>query len=288
MKVLVLGANGMLGNEIFQAISKSNNIDSYGTLRHSNLLNQFAPELSAKLIDGVEASNLEGVRKILRSLLPEKVINCIAINHFDRTRDQIDAAYKINVLLPHFLAKECRKIGSRLIHISTDGVFSGIKGGYSEFDIPDPIDEYGLQKLQGEVYYENCITLRTSMIGHSLNGQSGLLDWFLGQQDFCKGYINAMFSGLPTIEIANIIKDIIIPDASLTGLYHLSADPISKYEVLELIASEYEKKIELIADNSFTINRTLDSSKFKLHTGYTAPSWEKLISHMKNAHQKFK
>jgi dTDP-4-dehydrorhamnose reductase len=278
----------MLGSAIFRRLSASSNIDVYGAVRKENKSKIFTPNLRSSLVSGIEALNPEGVRNILNQLMPNIVINCIAINYIGKTQAEIQDAYQVNALLPHSLAEYCKSIGARFIHISTDGVFSGIKGGYTELDTPDPIDEYGVQKLKGEVFNENCITLRTSMIGHNLDGASGLVDWFLNQRTSCKAYTNALFSGLTTYEIANIIQDIIVTDTSLSGLYHLSADPISKYGILELIASEYEKKIELIADGSYIINRTLDSSKFKLHTSYIPPKWDQLIKQMKISHQNYK
>ena len=275
----------MLGSAIFLRLSASSNINVYGALRKESKSKIFTPNLRSNLLFGLEASNPESVRNILNQLLPNIVINCIAINHIGKTQLEIQVAYQVNAVLPHLLVECCRSIGARLIHISTDGVFSGIEGSYTELDTPDPIDEYGIQKLRGEFFDENSITLRTSMIGHSLDGESGLVDWFLKQGNSCKAYTNALFSGLTTYEIANIIQDIIVHDTSLSGLYHLSADPISKYEILELIASEYEKKIELIADSSYIINRTLDSSKFKFHTRYKAPTWDQLIKQMKICHQ---
>jgi dTDP-4-dehydrorhamnose reductase len=278
----------MLGSAIFRRLSASSNIDVYGAVRKESEGKIFTPNLRSRLLSGVEAINPESIRNLLNQLLPNIVINCIAINHIGKTQVEIHGAYQVNALLPHSLAEHCKSIGARFIHISTDGVFSGTKGGYTELDTPDPIDEYGVQKLKGEVLNENCITLRTSMIGHSLDGASGLVDWFLNQKTSCKAYTNALFSGLTTYEIANVIQDIIITDTSLSGLYHLSADPISKYEILKLIASEYEKKIELIADGSYIINRTLDSSKFKLLTSYQSPGWDQLIKQMKISHQHYK
>ncbi len=278
----------MLGSAIFRRLSASSNIDVYGAVRKGSKSKIFTPNLRSSLLSEIEALNPESIRNLLNQLSPRVVINCIAINYIGKTQVEIQGAYQVNALLPHSLSEYCKSIGARFIHISTDGVFSGIKGDYTELDTPDPIDEYGVQKLKGEVFYENCITLRTSMIGHSLDGESGLVDWFLNQRTSCKAYTNAFFSGLTTYEIANIIQDIIIPDISLSGLYHLSADPISKYGILELIASEYDKKVELIADGSYIINRTLDGTKFKLHTNYKPPKWDQLIKQMKIIHQNFK
>lgn len=272
----------MLGGAIFRRLSASSNIDVYGSVRKGAKNEILTPNLRSNLLSGMEAMNPESVGNILNQLSPNIVINCIAINHIGKTQAEIQGAYQVNAVLPHLLVKCCSSIGARLIHISTDGVFSGSRGGYTELDMPDPVDEYGEQKLMGEVVDKHCITLRTSMIGHSPNGRSGLLDWFLGLNGSCKGYTNAMFSGLPTDEIAHVIADIIIPNAALSGIYHLSSSPISKYHLLTLIASEYGKKIKIIPEDNYVIDRTLDSSKFKLLTGYEPQNWAQLINNMKN------
>jgi len=175
-------------------------------------------------------------------------------------------------------------MGSRLIHISTDCVYSGAKGNYMESDPADCEDIYGRSKLLGEVDYPHAITLRTSTIGHELQSMHGLLDWFLCQKKQCNGYTRAIFSGLPTIVLAQIIRDIVIPNTILTGLYHISAEPISKYELLKLIADEYGKTIDIIKDEKFTIDRSLNSNRFQNATGFKSASWPDLIKLM-HSHQ---
>jgi dTDP-4-dehydrorhamnose reductase len=167
-----------------------------------------------------------------------------------------------------------------MIHVSTDCVFSGKKGNYREDDFCDALDLYGKSKILGEVDYPHAITLRTSTIGPELQSSYGLLNWFLSQGGSCKGYSQAIFSGLPTVVFARIIRDIVIPHVELSGLYHVAASPINKFDLLGLIAKSYQKDIEIIQDDSFKIDRSLNSEKFRRATGYDSPTWPQLIKLM--------
>jgi dTDP-4-dehydrorhamnose reductase len=167
-----------------------------------------------------------------------------------------------------------------LIHISTDCVFSGEKGGYVESDFADARDVYGKSKALGEVDYPHAVTLRTSTIGHELKSEYGLLDWFLSQQGRCKGYTRAIFSGLPTVVFAQVVRDVVIPHEKLSGLYHVAAKSINKFDLLNLIADVYGKDIEIVPDEKLVIDRSLDANRFRLATGYVAPEWSDLIKWM--------
>jgi len=183
--------------------------------------------------------------------------------------------------LPHRLAKLCSLAEARLIHISTDCVFDGRKGMYKEEDISDAEDLYGKSKYIGEVHsLSHVVTLRTSIIGHELNSHSSLVDWFLSQRDSVKGYKQAIFSGLPTVELADVIRKFVINNVNLRGLYHVSSSPIDKHSLLCLIASTYSVDNEIAIDDKVKIDRSLDSSKFQREAGYTAPVWEELINKM--------
>ena len=171
-------------------------------------------------------------------------------------------------------------IGARLIHMSTDCVFSGSVGMYTESTFPDANDLYGRSKYLGEVDYLNAITLRTSIIGHELSGSKSLVCWFLSQMGSVKGFKKAIFSGLPTIEIAKVIRENVLPNTSLRGTYHLSVDPINKYDLLKLIARQYEKEIDIIPDESYVIDRSLNSERFRLATGFKPKPWPQLIKEM--------
>ncbi|MCX7144299.1 MAG: SDR family oxidoreductase, partial [Proteobacteria bacterium] len=186
----------------------------------------------------------------------------------------------INTLLPHRLAALCQATAARLVHISTDCVFSGEKGDYLEADFPDAYDLYGRTKLLGEVDYPHAITLRTSMIGHELAGSRSLIGWFLAQQGSVKGYTEVIFSGLPTVELSRVVRDFVLPRPDLRGVYHVAAKPISKYELLRLVAEIYRKTIKIVPDDQVISDRSLNAHRFCDSTGYVAPTWPELIRGM--------
>jgi dTDP-4-dehydrorhamnose reductase len=173
-----------------------------------------------------------------------------------------------------------RENHSRLIQISSDGVFSGAKGKYTEEDFPDATDIYGTAKLLGEVRESHAITIRVSIIGHELGTSTGLLEWFLSQESQCRCFTRSIFSGLPTVVLAEIIRDIVVPRSELTGIYHVAAMPISKFDLLSLVAEIYGKKIEIIPETQRVIDRSLTADKFYRQTGYSAPGWRQLVETM--------
>ena len=191
------------------------------------------------------------------------------------------SALPINAMLPHRLSRLCGLINAKLIHISTDCVFSGRKGMYAETDVSDAEDLYGKSKYIGEVSDQpHVLTLRTSIIGHELGSSSSLIDWFLSQSGTVKGYSKAIFSGLPTVEVARVIVDYVIPNSDLRGLYHLSVEPIDKYSLLREVARVYEKDMTIIPSDELSIDRSLDSTRFRSLVGYVPPSWLDLIKAM--------
>jgi len=283
MKILVIGATGMLGNTLFRFLtdnSVSNEV--LGTIRSSGNLNLFDDKYRNCLISNIDIENHDSLVNLLSNIRPDVVINCAGIIKQLKNASDPLPVISINAYYPHKLAKLCSLLDARLIHISTDCVFSGRKGGYKEEDECDASDLYGLSKNIGEVKYDNCLTIRTSMIGHELNSSNSLVDWFLHQEGQVNGYSKAIFSGLPTVELANVINSYILPDSDLHGLYHVSAEQISKFDLLNLVSKIYNKKITIINDENVVINRSLDSAKFKKITGYVPPDWEKLIISMKD------
>lgn len=271
----------MLGHVLFDILSQSNCFDVSGTVRNIEGVNKWLrAELLSKIIDRIEADNYDGLKKLIFEKSPDVVINCIGIiKQLPMANDPL-VAIGINALFPHRLAQLCGEQGCRLIHISTDCVFSGQKGNYSENDPSDAADLYGKTKYLGEVRYPHSITLRTSIIGHELKGKYGLVEWFMAQNQKIRGYRKAIFSGFPTIELARIISDYVIPNDELNGIYHVSSEPISKFDLLNIIAKKYKKNIEIEPYDGACENRSLDSSAFHNATGYNPPSWEKLVDNM--------
>ena len=280
MKVLILGAGGMLGNAAIRVMCENQHLEVLGTIRSNNIPQIFSTETAKKIITGVDVTNQDSLVKLFADLRPDVVINCIGLVKQLAEVDDPLIALPINAMLPHQLANLCGLAGARLVHISTDCVFSGTKGNYKETETSDATDLYGKSKYLGEVSYPHTITLRTSIIGHELQSAHGLIGWFLSQNQQCKGYKKAIFSGLPTVALARIIRDIVIPNPDLSGVYHVATEPISKYDLLSLVADIYGKAIEIVPDVQLVINRSLNAEKFKQATGYTAPKWPELIKLM--------
>lgn len=279
-KILVLGASGMLGNAVLRIFSQSNEFIVTGTVRSNKSINYFPKNLHNLIISGIDIENTDNLHSLFDEVKPNIVINCIGLVKQLSDANNPLTAIPINSLFPHKLASMCASSDARLIHMSTDCVFTGNKGMYTEDDIPDAQDLYGISKRLGEVSYSNTLTLRTSIIGHELNGNRSLIDWFLSQEGSVKGFDKAIFSGLPTTVIGTLIRDYIIPNSTLTGIYHVSAKPISKYDLLLLVADIYGKDIEIIKDNELKIDRSLDSSRFRKATGFNPPTWPELIKLM--------
>jgi len=281
-KVLILGGTGMLGHTLFREFSQQEDMDVYATARTGNSLEcWFPPALLKKVKVGVDADNFDTVIGAFASVQPDLVINCIGLIKQQSIANDPLSAITINSQLPHRISLVCRTAGARLIHISTDCVFDGKKGQYLETDPSNAIDLYGRSKFLGEVAYPpHCITLRTSIIGHELKGKLGLVEWFLNQEGWVRGFTRAIYSGFPTLEFARIIADYVIPNDQLTGIYHVSSNPISKYDLLKLVAERYKKQIEIDAYEDFVIERSLDSTLFRRLTGYQPPSWSELIDLM--------
>lgn len=280
MKVLVIGTTGMLGNAMIRVLSEKVNWQVFGTARSESAKRLFMPDIAARLVYNVDVEQHDSLVRAMTQIRPDVVINCVGlVKQLSNAEDPLQAI-PINTLLPHKLARLCELAGARLVHMSTDCVFTGNKGYYRESDPSDAIDLYGKSKYLGEVAYPHAITLRTSIIGHELLSAHGLVGWFLSQQELCSGYTKAIFSGLPTVVLAQVIRDVVIPRPDLSGVYHVAAQPISKYDLLNLIASVYEKQIEIIPDDKLVIDRSLNADRFREATGYVAPDWPTLIKTM--------
>jgi dTDP-4-dehydrorhamnose reductase len=279
-KVLVLGASGMLGNAVLRFFAESPAYNVVGSIRSTGALRLLPVKLHDHLISGVDVENNDSLTRLFAKTRPDVVINCVGLVKQLADADDPLAALPINSLLPHRLARLCDLAGARLVHVSTDCVFTGSRGMYHENDAPDAKDLYGCSKYLGEVDYPHAVTLRTSIIGHELGSAHGLVGWFLAQDNEVKGYTKAVFSGLPTVELARVIRDFVLPRPELRGLYHVSVDPIAKYDLLRLVAATYEKPTKIIPDDQLFIDRSLDSSRFRSATGYVPLSWPELISRM--------
>lgn len=280
MRVLVLGASGMLGNAMIRVLSEKEKWEVFGTVRSSAANRFFSSKIAKRLVTGVDVENHDALVRLFAQLRPDVVVNCIGLVKQLADADDPLLAIPVNSLLPHRLAGLCGLTGARLVHMSTDCVFSGKKGGYRESDPSDAEDLYGRSKFLGEVDFPHAITLRTSIIGHELQGARSLIGWFLSQERQCKGFVKAIYSGLPTAVLAQLIRDVIIPRADLSGLYHVASKPISKYDLLCMVAEIYGKDIQIIPDDSLIIDRSLNADRFREATDYVAPEWPELIKTM--------
>lgn len=281
-RILVLGATGMLGNAVLRYFAGRATHSVVGTVRSLANAAKLPAASRENLIPGVDVENFDSMARALAAFEPDVVINCIGLVKQLADAEDPLSAIPVNSLLPHRLARLCAIAGARLIHISTDCVFSGRKGNYVEADFADAEDLYGRSKYLGEVDYPHAVTLRTSIIGHELGEAHGLVGWFLAQREGVKGFRKAIFSGLPTVELARVMHDFVLPDAGLRGVYHVSADAIDKYSLLRLIADVYGKDISITPDDALVIDRSLDSSRFRLATGYSAPTWGELVAAMRD------
>ena len=301
MKVLICGGGGMLGHRLWLAFR--GRFETYVTLRRR------VAEYAAwgwyepgRCLEECDAARFEELRAFAQKLRPQVVINAVGLVKQRAEAASPIAAIEINALFPHRLAALCGELGARLIHISTDCVFSGRVraggwGNYREEDEPDPLDLYGRSKLLGEplgTYGEaprvgpmtaaggaRVLVLRTSLVGHELLTRQGLVEWFLQQRDRVRGYARARFSGLTTNEAADLVVRLAADFPDLHGLYHVAAEPISKLEFLLRLREEYRVPVEIEPDESVAVDRTLCGERFRRATGYVAPPWQAMIRRMR-------
>ena len=270
----------MLGHKLVQVLQK--NIEVFATVR-GNLeqYEKYGFFEKKNLYENISVENIEEISKIVETLKPDYLINCIGIIKQLPSAKNSVKTIKINALLPHQLAEIGDMYNSKLITISTDCVFSGEKGMYVEEDISDARDLYGKSKNLGEVSQGRHLTLRTSIIGRELGTAHSLIEWFLSNRGKkIKGFANAIYTGFPTRVFADIIADLILNHKNLSGLYHASSEPISKYDLLVLVKKHFQIEIEIEKDEEFKIDRSLDSSKFRQQTGFQPESWDEMIEKM--------
>ena len=281
MRVLVWGGAGMLGHKVCQVFRRR--FDTWATL----LPGYRAPEGyqildEDHLLDGVDAFQMDTVVRAMAEVRPDAVINCIGIiKHLRAAKDPI-VSLTINSLFPHQLANLCRASGARLVHMSTDCVFSGRKGTYTEADVPDAEDLYGRTKFMGEVDAPGCFTVRTSIIGRELDTANGLIEWFLAQRaGKVQGFRRAVFTGFTTEALARIIADVLENHPQLSGLYQVSSDPISKFDLLSLVNEIYGLGVRIEPNSEFVCDRSLDSSRFRSAINFQPPTWVEMIQEMR-------
>ncbi len=273
MRVLILGAGGMLGHKVWEVFRTR--FDCRAALRTRPNLPRFGDE---RVIDGFDATDFEGVCQLVESIAPDVVVNCVGVvKQLAAAHDPI-ASITLNSLFPHVLARACAAAGARMIHISTDCVFAGTRGNYRENDLADAADLYGRSKLLGEVT-DGELTIRTSIIGRELRTSNGLVEWFLANRGgSVRGFTKAMFSGVTTTVLAGIVADVIEQHPGLHGLYHVAGGAISKYDLLVMLNQATGAGVTITPDSGFVIDRTLDASRFCFATGIVPPGWPEMIA----------
>jgi len=281
MRILILSGDGMLGHKVFQRLQKR--FDVYVTFHDHDSQSRKHPIYhefdTSRIIDSLDALDIDSLEKTIEQIKPAAVVNCIGIV---KQRDDAKAAIpsiKVNALFPHILSDICKKYGARLVQLSTDCIFSGLRGNYTESDLPDPVDLYGRTKLLGEINRHGCLTLRTSIIGWELKRHASLLEWFAAQRGrTIKGYRKAIYTGLSTSILAELIGDLLETRPDLFGIYQVVSSPITKYDLLMRLRNALGwTDITIEPDDVFHCDRSLDGSRFTGATGWHAPEWETMI-----------
>ena len=279
MRVLVLGASGMLGHAAVQAFAKRPELEVFAASRRPLSL-EGAP--AERRLSGVDALDHGALERLIEQVRPDAVLNAVGLIKQLKAANDPDHALPINAHLPYRLADVCEAAGARLIHVSTDCVFSGARGNYSETDAPDATDLYGSTKLQGEVSDRAAaITLRTSLVGRELGTRNGLIEWFLHAGPRVQGYRHFVFSGLTTIAFAEALAEHVLPRPELSGVWHLGGPAIDKCALLRLTAQAYGLETEIEPVDEPRIDRSLDSGRFHAATGFAPPSWPQMLAAMR-------
>lgn len=276
-----MGATGMLGHTLMRVLDETPSIDVSGVARSDATVQRLAPRLRARVKAGFHAEDAASLARVLHETRPDVVVNCIGIVKQLAAAFDPSVVMSVNAEFPHRLVEACSGASARLVHISTDCVFSGRRGAYSEADAPDATDLYGRSKLLGEVDAPHAVTLRTSIIGPELNAANGLLAWFMAQHGELPGYTRAVFSGLPTVELARAIRDHLLALPALRGVYHVAAEAVSKFDLLRLIAEAYAHPVTLRAVDEPVIDRSLDGRRFGTATDFVAAPWPTLVERMR-------
>jgi dTDP-4-dehydrorhamnose reductase len=283
VKTLVLGASGMLGHQMVRRLQASFP-DTWWTLRGRRDDPDLAPAswlTGTNALEGVDAMDLPALESIIDELRPDVVVNCLGVIKQRAASQDSIASITINSLLPHRLAALLERGGGRLVHISTDCVFSGRRGNYAESDLSDADDLYGRTKYLGEVAYPNSLTIRTSIIGRELRHHHSLLDWFLSQRgQTIRGFRRHWWSGVTTLHLSEVVARGLECWPTLSGLYQLSSGRISKYDLLMLLRAGFRLDVEIEPDDAPHCDRSLVGDRFQAATGHQCPPWPALIAEL--------
>lgn len=280
MRILILGGDGMLGHRLLLSLRDCHTVkvtvrraladyEIYGIFDRSNTFDQ------------VDLRDASRVLEVMSEFSPDLVVNAAGIVKQRDAASEALLSLEMNSVLPHRIANYCRSVSAYFIHFSTDCVFKGDKGGYSETDIPDAVDLYGRTKLLGEVTYDHCITLRTSIIGLELHRKTSLIEWFLRQTGEIKGYKRAIFTGITTTEAARLVDFLTSRLGKLSGVYNAASKPISKYDLLLSLSEKMGRTdVRIVPDSSFHCDRSLLNDRLAEKTGYSPPCWDVMLEEL--------
>jgi dTDP-4-dehydrorhamnose reductase len=279
MRILILGGDGMMGHQLLKYLQPRHDVRV--TVRQDlTAYKEFSLFSTENTYDGIDMRSLDRLVEVMADFRPQAVVNGVGIVKQRHTAKESIPSLEINALLPHRLAVLCKAIGARLIHLSTDCVFSGKQGNYRECDPSDAEDLYGKSKFLGEVHDSHCLTLRTSIVGRELTRKKSLFEWFLAQSGSVRGFTRAIYSGFTTIEMSRIIERMLLAYPAASGVYHVSSEPISKYALLLLFRDKLGNVAEIIPDDTFTCDRSLDSSRFRTEFAYAPPTWQLMVEEL--------
>ena len=272
MKILILGADGMIGHKMAQSLS---HFDLYLNSRsHSNYLQEYFPNSTLSNFDFLN----QNIEDLLEKTSPDYIINAVGITIRRGASDNKETDF-INSQLPKKIDFWCKENQKKQIHFSTDCVFSGEKGNYNDLDLPDAKDEYGKSKGEGEISSKSTITIRSSMIGREIYNKTELLEWVISNKNKkIKGFDNAIYSGVTTLWMSKTVNEIIKNYPDLCGIYNISSPPISKYDLITKINTYFNLNIEIERDSSYYSNKSLNSNKFFSETNFKKPNWDEMLS----------
>jgi dTDP-4-dehydrorhamnose reductase len=279
MKIAIIGATGMIGHRLWSGLSSNHDVFALVRRKATEIPN--LPNIKRdQIYEGMNIENFDSLSKRLSQIGPDVVFNCVGVVKQLKLAKSYTHSIELNSLFPHKLASLGETLGFRIIQFSSDCIFDGRKGQYTEDDLPNATDIYGRTKALGEVADgEHVLTLRTSFLGREIFPHGGLINWFESQAGGkIKGFSKAIYSGLPAQCFVELLNDTILPNKGLKGLYHLSSEPIDKYRLLKMAREVLDLDIEIEKDESFEIDRSLNCRKFSLETGYSPLKWEEMIS----------
>jgi dTDP-4-dehydrorhamnose reductase len=280
MRILLCGASGMIGHKLWQTLAGDEE-DVFGTLHgRRDAFSRYAL-FDNRVIEQFEAADFHGVTRLLDQLRPAVIVNCIGITKRKVEATDLGKMFMVNARFPHYLARWAAGNGARVIHFSTDCVFDGADGNYTERSVVTAPDLYGQTKYFGELDYDHCLTIRTSMIGREIAGYTELLEWFLAQRgQRVNGFKRARYSGITTPLMARILRRIIFEHPQLMGKYQIAGPAITKHDLLCKMRDAFGLEVEIVPDESFQCDRTMESHRFELATGITVPSWEEMLAEL--------